>query len=165
MRQTFDAPACVIVKHANPCGVAVGANLVEAYAKAWQTDPTSAYGGILAFNRPVDEATARQIGDNKQFVEVLIAPGFSAEARALFAAKQNLRVLEVPLGAGSNALDFKRVGGGMLLQTPDLKNVARTELRVVTKRQPSEAQMDDLLFAWKVAKFVKSNAIVSAAAA
>jgi phosphoribosylaminoimidazolecarboxamide formyltransferase/IMP cyclohydrolase len=158
--KTFDAPACVIVKHANPCGVAVGDNLVEAYGKAWKTDPTSAYGGILAFNRPVDEATARQIGDNKQFVEVLIAPGFTAEARALFASKQNLRVLEVPLGAGSNALDFKRVGGGMLLQTPDLKNVARSELRVVTKLAPTAAQMDDLLFAWKVAKFVKSNAIV-----
>jgi phosphoribosylaminoimidazolecarboxamide formyltransferase/IMP cyclohydrolase len=158
--KTFEAPACVIVKHANPCGVAVGDNLVEAYGKAWKTDPTSAYGGILAFNRPVDEATARQIGDNKQFVEVLIAPGFTAEARALFASKQNLRVLEVPLGAGSNVLDFKRVGGGMLLQTPDLKNVARSELRVVTKLAPTAAQMDDLLFAWKVAKFVKSNAIV-----
>ena len=158
--KSFDAPACVIVKHANPCGVAVGDNLVQAYGKAWKTDPTSAYGGILAFNRAVDEATARQIGENKQFVEVLIAPGFTPEARALFAAKQNLRVLEVPLGSGSNALDFKRVGGGMLLQTPDLKNVARAELRVVTKLAPSPAQMDDLLFAWKVAKFVKSNAIV-----
>jgi phosphoribosylaminoimidazolecarboxamide formyltransferase/IMP cyclohydrolase len=158
--RTFDAPACVIVKHANPCGVAVGEHLVEAYGKAWKTDPTSAYGGILAFNRTVDEATARRIGDNKQFVEVLIAPGFTPEARALFAAKQNLRVLEVPLGEGSNALDFKRVGGGMLLQTPDLKNVARAELRVVTQLAPTPAQMDDLLFAWKVAKFVKSNAIV-----
>ena len=154
------APACVIVKHANPCGVAVGANLVEAYAKAWQTDPSSAYGGILAFNRPLDEATARQIGDNKQFVEVLIAPGFAPEARALLAAKQNLRVLEVPLGSACNTLDFKRVGGGMLLQTPDLKNVGRSELRVVTKLAPTPAQMHDLLFAWKVAKFVKSNAIV-----
>jgi phosphoribosylaminoimidazolecarboxamide formyltransferase / IMP cyclohydrolase len=158
--RTFEAPCCVIVKHANPCGVAVGSDLMDAYAKAWKADPTSAYGGILAFNRPVDEATARQIGDNKQFVEVLIAPGFTPEARALFAAKQNLRVLEVPLGAGSNALDFKRVGGGMLLQTPDLKNVARAELRVVTRLAPTAAQMDDLLFAWKVAKFVKSNAIV-----
>jgi phosphoribosylaminoimidazolecarboxamide formyltransferase / IMP cyclohydrolase len=158
--RTFDAPACVIVKHANPCGVAVGAQLAEAYAKAWQTDPTSAYGGILAFNRPVDEAVARLIGDNKQFVEVLIAPGFSAKARELFAAKQNLRVLEVPLGEAANALDFKRVGGGMLLQTPDLKNVVRTELRVVTKLAPTTQQMQDLLFAWKVAKFVKSNAIV-----
>jgi phosphoribosylaminoimidazolecarboxamide formyltransferase/IMP cyclohydrolase len=152
--------ACVIVKHANPCGVAVGATLVEAYDKAWSTDPTSAFGGILAFNRPVDEATARRIHDHKQFVEVLIAPGYDAGARALFAAKQNLRVLEVPLGAAANALDFKRVGGGMLLQTPDLKNVARSELRVVTRLAPTAQQMDDLLFAWKVAKFVKSNAIV-----
>jgi phosphoribosylaminoimidazolecarboxamide formyltransferase/IMP cyclohydrolase len=158
--KTFAEPCCVIVKHANPCGVAVGADLAEAYGKAWKTDPTSAYGGILAFNRPVDEATARQIGDNKQFVEVLIAPGFTPEARALFAAKQNLRVLEVPLGVATNALDFKRVGGGMLLQTPDLKNVARAELRVVTKLAPTATQTDDLLFAWKVAKFVKSNAIV-----
>ncbi len=158
--RTFDEACCVIVKHANPCGVAVGSTLVEAYAKAWQTDPTSAYGGILAFNRPVDEATARQIGDNKQFVEVLIAPGLSEAARAIFAAKQNLRVLEVPMGGAANALDFKRVGGGMLLQTPDLKNVARNELRVVTKLAPRAAQMDELLFAWKVAKFVKSNAIV-----
>jgi phosphoribosylaminoimidazolecarboxamide formyltransferase/IMP cyclohydrolase len=158
--RTLDAPACVIVKHANPCGVATGGTLAEAYAKAWQTDPTSAYGGILAFNRPVDEAVARQISEHKQFVEVLIAPGFSIEARDLFAAKQNLRVLQVPPGDGANALDFKRIGGGMLLQTPDLKNVARAELRVVTKLAPTAQQMDDLLFAWKVAKFVKSNAIV-----
>ena len=158
--KTFDAPACVIVKHANPCGVAVGSSLVDAYAKAWQTDPTSAFGGILAFNRPLDEATARQIGENKQFVEVLIAPAITPEARALFAAKQNVRLLEVPLGDAVNPLDFKRVGGGMLLQTPDMKNVGRAELRVVTKLAPTEAQLDDLLFAWKVAKFVKSNAIV-----
>jgi phosphoribosylaminoimidazolecarboxamide formyltransferase/IMP cyclohydrolase len=158
--KTFDAPACVIVKHANPCGVAIAASPVEAYAKAWKTDPTSAFGGILAFNRPLDEATARRIGENKQFVEVLIAPVISAEARAVFAAKQNVRLLEVPLGTAANALDFKRVGGGMLLQTPDTKNVVPAELRVVTKLAPTAAQMDDLLFAWKVAKFVKSNAIV-----
>jgi phosphoribosylaminoimidazolecarboxamide formyltransferase/IMP cyclohydrolase len=167
--KSFDTPdargcasvaACVIVKHANPCGVAVASSLVEAYAKAWKTDPTSAFGGILAFNRPLDEATARQIADNKQFVEVLIAPSISAEARALFASKQNVRLLEVPLGTAANALDFKRVGGGMLLQTPDTKNVGPGELRVVTKLAPTAAQMDDLLFAWKVAKFVKSNAIV-----
>jgi phosphoribosylaminoimidazolecarboxamide formyltransferase/IMP cyclohydrolase len=158
--KTFDVPACVIVKHANPCGVAVGATLEEAYGKAWATDPTSAFGGILAFNRPLDEATARKIGDNKQFVEVLIAPQVVPEARAVLAAKQNVRVLEVPLAAGANAMDFKRVGGGMLLQSPDTKNVARSELRVVTKLAPTEAQMQDMLFAWKVAKFVKSNAIV-----
>ena len=161
--KTFDAPCCVIVKHANPCGVAVGATLVDAYAKAWQTDPTSAFGGILAFNRPLDVATARQIGDNKQFVEVLIAPLVTPEARAVLASKANVRVLEVPLplqGDQSNAMDCKRVGGGMLLQSPDTKNVARSDLRVVTKLAPLEAQMSDLLFAWKVAKFVKSNAIV-----
>ena len=152
--------ACVIVKHANPCGAAVGGSLVEAYDKAWSTDPTSAYGGILAFNRPLDEATARRISDHKQFVEVLIAPGFDDGARALFAAKPNLRVLQVPLGEAANALDFKRVGGGLLLQSPDLKNVTRAELRVVTRLAPSAQQLNDLLFAWKVAKFVKSNAIV-----
>jgi phosphoribosylaminoimidazolecarboxamide formyltransferase/IMP cyclohydrolase len=173
--KTFDVPACVIVKHANPCGVAVGATLVEAYGKAWTTDPTSAYGGILAFNRTLDEATARRIGDNKQFVEVLIAPGFTPEARAILAPKHNVRVLEVPLGTAANALDFKResrqdtldykrVGGGMLLQTPDTKNVAAGELRVVTQLAPSAQQLQDLLFAWKVAKFVKSNAIVFCAA-
>ncbi len=158
--KTFEVPACVIVKHANPCGVAVDGTLVEAYIKAWKTDPTSAFGGILAFNRPLDEATARQIAEHKQFVEVLIAPAITPEARALFASKQNVRLLEVPLGTEGNALDFKRVGGGMLLQTPDTKNVMPGELRVVTQIAPTAAQMDDLLFAWKVAKFVKSNAIV-----
>ncbi|WP_326543941.1 bifunctional phosphoribosylaminoimidazolecarboxamide formyltransferase/IMP cyclohydrolase [Pseudorhodoferax sp.] len=158
--RTFDVPACVIVKHANPCGVAVGASLAEAYGKAWKTDPTSAYGGIVACNRPLDEATARAIGDNKQFVEVLIAPAITPEARAIFAAKQNVRLLEVPLGNASNPLDVKRVGGGMLLQGPDIKNVGRGELRVVTRIVPTDAQLEDLLFAWKVAKYVKSNAIV-----
>ena len=158
--KTFEAPACVIVKHANPCGVAVGGTLTEAYQKAWKTDPTSAFGGILAFNRPLDEATARQIGDNKQFVEVLIAPSVTPEARAILAPKQNVRVLEVALGKETNAMDFKRVGGGMLLQSPDVKNVGPAELRVVTKLAPTAQQMDDLMFAWKVAKFVKSNAIV-----
>jgi len=158
--KSFDGPACVIVKHANPCGVAVADTLIEAYAQAWKTDPTSAFGGILAFNRALDEATARQIGENKQFVEVLIAPHITPEARAIFAGKQNVRVLEVPLGTACNALDMKRVGGGMLLQTPDIKNVVHSELRVVTKLAPTPAQLQDLLFAWKVAKFVKSNAIV-----
>jgi phosphoribosylaminoimidazolecarboxamide formyltransferase/IMP cyclohydrolase len=169
--RSFDAPdreggpsgaACVIVKHANPCGVAVGANAVEAYRKAWSTDPTSAFGGIVAFNRPLDEATARAIVEHKQFVEVLIAPQVEPGARAALAAKTNLRLLEVPSGSGANALDLKRVGGGVLLQTPDLKNVVRAELRVVTRRAPTDAQLDDLLFAWRVAKFVKSNAIVFA---
>ena len=158
--RSFEAPACVIVKHANPCGVAVGATLTEAYQKAWQTDPTSAFGGIIAINRPLDEATARQIGDNKQFVEVLIAPAVTPEAAAVLAPKQNLRVLEVPSGSGANAVDSKRIGGGLLLQSPDNKNVGVAELRVVTKKTPTPQQMDDLMFAWKVAKFVKSNAIV-----
>ncbi|MFO1271230.1 MAG: bifunctional phosphoribosylaminoimidazolecarboxamide formyltransferase/IMP cyclohydrolase [Rubrivivax sp.] len=158
--KTFEQPACVIVKHANPCGVAVGATPLEAYTKAWKTDPTSAFGGILAFNRPLDEATARQIGEHKQFVEVLVAPSISEGARALFAGKQNVRLLEVPISKAMNAWDFKRVGGGLLVQTQDAKNVGAGELRVVTKLAPTPAQLEDLLFAWKVAKFVKSNAIV-----
>jgi len=156
--KTFDAPACVIIKHANPCGVAVGASIGEAYDKAFKTDPTSAFGGIIAFNQPLDGATAQAVV--KQFVEVLIAPSISAEAREVFAAKQNVRLLEVPISKAMNALDFKRVGGGMLLQSADAKNVAEADLKIVTKLQPTEQQMRDLMFAWKVAKFVKSNAIV-----
>jgi phosphoribosylaminoimidazolecarboxamide formyltransferase/IMP cyclohydrolase len=151
-------PACVIVKHANPCGVALGANAHEAYSKAFQTDPTSAFGGIIAFNREVDEAAAQAVA--KQFVEVLIAPSFSAEARQVFAAKQNVRLLEIALGEGHNTFDLKRVGGGLLMQSLDSKNVQPRELRVVTKRHPTPKEMDDLLFAWRVAKYVKSNAIV-----
>ncbi|MDR3384456.1 bifunctional phosphoribosylaminoimidazolecarboxamide formyltransferase/IMP cyclohydrolase [Cupriavidus basilensis] len=150
--------ACVIIKHANPCGVAVGANALEAYEKALKTDSTSAFGGIIAFNVELDEAAAQAVA--KQFVEVLIAPSFSAGARAVFAAKQNVRLLEIPLGNGLNPYDFKRVGGGLLVQGPDARNVQRDELRVVTKRQPTPKEMDDLMFAWRVAKFVKSNAIV-----
>ncbi|MEF7616454.1 bifunctional phosphoribosylaminoimidazolecarboxamide formyltransferase/IMP cyclohydrolase [Aquincola sp. MAHUQ-54] len=156
--KTFDAPACVIVKHANPCGVAVAASAAEAYAKAFKTDPTSAFGGIIAFNRALDKAAAELVV--KQFVEVLIAPAITAEAREVFAGKQNVRLLEVPLAPAMNTLDFKRVGGGLLVQSADAKNVAASELRVVTRKQPTPQQMDDLLFAWKVAKFVKSNAIV-----
>jgi phosphoribosylaminoimidazolecarboxamide formyltransferase/IMP cyclohydrolase len=161
--KSFDAgtAACVIVKHANPCGVAVGADAAAAYAKALQTDPTSAFGGIIAFNRALDGAAAELVA--RQFVEVVIAPAISAEARAIFAPKQNVRLLEVPLAPSTNALDFKRVGGGVLMQSPDAKNVGPGELRVVTRLAPTAAQMDDLLFAWKVAKFVKSNAIVFAA--
>jgi phosphoribosylaminoimidazolecarboxamide formyltransferase/IMP cyclohydrolase len=153
-----DAAACVIVKHANPCGVAVGASAAQAYAKAFKTDPTSAFGGIIAFNAPLDGATADAVA--KQFVEVLIAPEITPEARAVFASKANVRLLEVPLSRATNALDFKRVGGGVLLQSADAKNVEAAELKVVTKKAPSAQQMADLLFAWKVAKFVKSNAIV-----
>ena len=150
--------ACVIVKHANPCGVALAASAAEAYDKAFQTDPTSAFGGIIAFNRPLDGATAERVA--RQFVEVLIAPSITPEAREVLAGKVNVRVLELPLAPQMNALDFKRVGGGVLLQTTDDKNVGPSELRVVTKLAPTAAQMDDLMFAWKVAKFVKSNAIV-----
>ena len=167
--KTFDAPCCVIVKHANPCGVALGATAHEAYAKALKTDPTSAFGGIIAFNRPLDGATAEAVA--RQFVEVIIAPAITAEARAVFAAKQNVRLLEVPLSlignaldfkpeSWSNALDIKRVGGGLLLQSTDARNVAPGELKVVSHLKPSAQQLDDLMFAWKVAKFVKSNAIV-----
>jgi len=158
--KTFDEPACVIIKHANPCGVAVGASAAEAYVKALKTDPTSAYGGIVAFNRPFDGAAAEAIHAAKQFVEVLLAPAVTAEARTLFATKQNARLLEVPISKAGNTLDFKRVGGGVLLQSADDRNVQRAELRVVTRKQPTPQQLDDLMFAWKVAKFVKSNAIV-----
>jgi phosphoribosylaminoimidazolecarboxamide formyltransferase/IMP cyclohydrolase len=150
--KSFDTPACVIVKHANPCGVALGATPQEAYTKAFQTDPTSAFGGIIAFNRELDGAAAEQIA--KQFVEVLIAPAISVAARAVFAAKQNVRLLEVPLSAEMNSWDCKRVGGGVLLQSQDSKNVGAGELRVVTKLAPTAQQMQDLMFAWKVAKFV-----------
>jgi phosphoribosylaminoimidazolecarboxamide formyltransferase/IMP cyclohydrolase len=159
---TFDAPGCVIVKHANPCGVAVAGSPAEAYKKAFSTDPTSAFGGIIAFNREVDEAAAQAI--SQQFVEVVIAPAVSAAAAAVFSGKANIRVLEVePADArnhGGNALDYKRVGGGLLVQTPDALNVVENELKVVTAREPTPAQRADLLFAWRVAKFVKSNAIV-----
>ncbi|HUD32999.1 MAG TPA: bifunctional phosphoribosylaminoimidazolecarboxamide formyltransferase/IMP cyclohydrolase [Variovorax sp.] len=164
--KSFDAPACVIVKHANPCGVAIGADASEAYAKAFKTDPTSAFGGIIAFNRPVDATAAQAV--SKQFVEVLMAPGFTPEALAVFKAKANVRVLEIALPAGGasdwdngrNAVDVKRVGSGLLMQTADNRVLAESELKVVSKRQPTPAQLQDLLFAWKVAKYVKSNAIV-----
>lgn len=156
--KTFDETACVIIKHANPCGVAIGATALDAYNKAFQTDPTSAFGGIIAFNRELDGKAAEAVA--KQFVEVLIAPSFTSEAKQIFAAKQNVRLLEIPLGKGVNAYDFKRVGGGLLLQSPDAKNVALAELKVVSKKQPTPQQMQDLMFAWRVAKFVKSNAIV-----
>ena len=155
-----DRAACVIVKHANPCGVAIAADPAAAYAKAFQTDPTSAFGGIIAFNRAVDGACAQAVA--KQFVEVVIAPAFDAAAREVFAAKQNVRVLTVPPGGTSNDYDFKRVGGGLLVQTPDLATVQTAALKVVSRQQPTPQQMDDLLFAWRVAKFVKSNTIVFA---
>jgi len=156
--RSFDATACVIVKHANPCGVAVADSPRAAYDKAFKTDPTSAFGGIIAFNRPVDAATAEAVSG--QFVEVLLAPSYDGAALAILAAKKNVRVLEVPAGAGQNAFDVKRIGGGWLVQTPDAFHVPRESLKVVTRVQPTDEQMNDLMFAWKVAKYVKSNAIV-----
>ena len=156
--KTFDTTACVIVKHANPCGVALGVDALEAYSKALQTDPTSAFGGIIAFNCELDGKAAVAVA--KQFVEVLIAPSFTAEARQVFAAKQNVRLLQISLGKGLNAQDLKRVGGGLLIQSPDAKNVGLPDLKVVSKIQPTQQQLQDLMFAWRVAKYVKSNAIV-----
>jgi phosphoribosylaminoimidazolecarboxamide formyltransferase/IMP cyclohydrolase len=158
----FDAPACVIVKHANPCGVAVGAGCGEAYEHAYATDPTSAFGGILAFNTLLDGVTCKAILD-RQFVEVLIAPDYDAEALACAKKKANVRVLRIPLAPPSPGfIDSKRINSGMLMQTADARVVTRDELQVVTRLAPTEAQFADLLFAWKVAKFVKSNAIVYA---
>jgi phosphoribosylaminoimidazolecarboxamide formyltransferase/IMP cyclohydrolase len=196
--KSFDAPACVIVKHANPCGVAVAATTLDAYRKAFATDPTSAFGGIIAFNGPVDAATVEAVA--AQFLEVLIAPSYTADALAVIERKKNVRVLEIPLpesrvslesgvrldfpgddaatlaaGAGkvesdptfrkvesdpSFRLDFKRIGGGMLVQTSDVHATAASDLTVVTRKAPTPAQVGDLLFAWRVAKHVKSNAIV-----
>jgi len=166
--KSFAESACVIVKHANPCGVAVGANALECYTKAFQTDPTSAFGGIIALNRTVDAAAAQQI--SKQFVEVLMAPAYSPEALEIFKAKANVRVLQIalpefkaggtPFEQGRNAQDIKRVGSGLLIQTADNHELQLADLLVVTKVQPTPAQLQDLLFAWKVAKYVKSNAIV-----
>ncbi|MBV8063645.1 MAG: bifunctional phosphoribosylaminoimidazolecarboxamide formyltransferase/IMP cyclohydrolase, partial [Nevskia sp.] len=162
--KSFVKPACVIVKHANPCGVAVSLDGIgKAYDLAWQTDPTSAFGGIIAFNRELDAATARAIAE-RQFVEVIIAPQVSAEAREVLAAKQNVRLLESGAWADepAAALDYKRVGGGLLVQDRDEHRIQTQELKVVSKRAPTEAELHDLVFAWKVAKFVKSNAIVYA---
>jgi phosphoribosylaminoimidazolecarboxamide formyltransferase/IMP cyclohydrolase len=164
--KSFDAPACVIVKHANPCGVAVGRDALESYSKAFKTDPTSAFGGIIAFNRPVDAAAAQAV--SKQFVEVLMAPQFSEEALEIFKAKQNVRVLQIALPRGGktdwdngrNMVDIKRVGSGLLMQTADNHELKLSDLKVVTKKQPTHEELNDLLFAWTVAKYVKSNAIV-----
>ena len=181
--KAFDAPACVIVKHANPCGVAVAASPLDAYRAAFATDPTSAFGGIIAFNREVDGATVEAVA--AQFLEVLMAPAYAADALAVIEKKKNVRVLEIalpqetrvrPALGGSSGksdagaqecesdphfrLDFKRVGGGLLVQTADTRAMSATGLKVVTKLAPTPAQVDDLLFAWRVAKHVKSNAIV-----
>jgi phosphoribosylaminoimidazolecarboxamide formyltransferase/IMP cyclohydrolase len=164
--KSFEVPACVIIKHANPCGVAVAANAADAYAKAFKTDPTSAFGGIIAFNREVDRAAAELV--SKQFVEVLMAPSFSAEAREVFKGKVNVRLLEIalppggarPWDQGRNLQDVKRVGSGLLVQTADNHFLTKADLKVVTTLQPSAQQLDDLMFAWTVAQYVKSNAIV-----
>ena len=165
--KSFKQNACVIVKHANPCGVALGATAAQAYAKAFQTDPTSAFGGIIALNGLVDEEAALQI--SKQFVEVLMAPAFSPEALAVFKSKVNVRILQidVPQSGGKsawerglNAVDVKRVGSGLLMQTADNHELTLADLKVVTNIKPSDQQLQDLLFAWNVAKYVKSNAIV-----
>ena len=164
--KSFSSTACVIVKHANPCGVALGAHALEAYSKAFQTDPSSAFGGIIAFNCTVDKAAAEAV--SKQFVEVLIAPDYSADALAIFAAKANVRVLKIALPKGGdtawqqgrNAYDSKRVGSGLLIQTADNHEISAADLKVVSKKQATPQQMADMLFAWRVAKYVKSNAIV-----
>ncbi len=157
----FDVPACVIVKHANPCGVAVAADVGAAYELAYNTDPTSAFGGILAFNRTLDAATAKAILD-RQFVEVLIAPDYEPAALDYCTKKANVRVLRIPAGAAQNNYDTKRVGSGLLIQSADTRGMTQDELKTVTQRAPSEAELRDLLFAWRVAKYVKSNAIVYA---
>jgi phosphoribosylaminoimidazolecarboxamide formyltransferase / IMP cyclohydrolase len=172
--KSFDTPACVIVKHANPCGVALGDSALPAYAQAFKTDPTSAFGGIIAFNCELDGAAAQEVA--KQFVEVLIAAHFTPQALAVFAGKPNTRVLQIALPSGGtrrseqgpeqgpdqahNTQDIKRVGSGLLVQTADNRQVQIHELKLVTKVVPSAQQMQDLLFAWTVAKYVKSNAIV-----
>jgi len=150
--------ACVIVKHANPCGVAIAGSALEAYRKAFKTDPTSAFGGIISFNCVIDKATAEAVAG--QFAEVIIAPEITSDARAVFAAKQNLRVLIVPMGKASGLMDYKRVGGGLLVQSADEARITPADIKVVTRRAPTATEMSDLLFAWRVAKYVKSNAIV-----
>jgi len=159
VKQFNDAPSCVIVKHANPCGVATGGSLLEAYDRAYSTDPESAFGGIIAFNGELDAETAQAIVD-RQFVEVIIAPNVSEEAQTVIEAKKNVRLLSCGQWPTepSNRLDFKRVNGGLLVQDADL--LLADEIKVVTKREPTEQEMQDLLFSWKVAKYVKSNAIV-----
>jgi len=154
----FAEPGCVIVKHANPCGVATGASLLAAYEKAFATDPVSAFGGILGFNRALDAGTVQAVA--KQFAEVVIAPRVEPAALKILGAKANLRILEVPLARDVQPHDYKRIGGGLLVQSSDARAVERKELRVATRRQPAESEWSDLLFAWRVAKFVKSNAIV-----
>jgi phosphoribosylaminoimidazolecarboxamide formyltransferase/IMP cyclohydrolase len=157
----FESPACVIVKHANPCGVAVASDIADAYAKAFKTDPTSAFGGIIAFNRPLDAKTARAIID-RQFVEVIVAPSISADAAEVTATKKNVRVLETGVWPSAAAIgfDFKKVSGGLLVQNTDRGVITADDLKVVTEKAPTPEQVQDMLFAWTVVKYVKSNAII-----
>jgi phosphoribosylaminoimidazolecarboxamide formyltransferase/IMP cyclohydrolase len=156
----FTAPACVIVKHANPCGVAVAGNILEAYNKAFRTDPTSAFGGIIAFNQPLDATTAKAIIE-QQFVEVIVAPSIDDDAAAALKNKKNVRVLRTgdwePAVSG---FDFKKVSGGLLVQSSDMGRIAADDLEVVTSKVPTPEQVEDMLFAWTVVKYVKSNAII-----
>ena len=156
----FESPACVIVKHANPCGVAVAADIGSAYDKAFKTDPTSAFGGIIAFNRPLDADTAREIIE-RQFVEVIVAPSIDDGAATALTAKQNVRVLETgDWEVSSGGVEYKKVSGGLLVQGSDLGKISADDLRVVTEKSPTPEQLDDMLFAWTVVKYVKSNAII-----
>jgi phosphoribosylaminoimidazolecarboxamide formyltransferase/IMP cyclohydrolase len=156
----FAAPACVIVKHANPCGVAVAGNIHEAYEKAFKTDPTSAFGGIIAFNQPLDATTAKAIID-RQFVEVIVAPAIDDEAATVLSNKKNVRVLKTGDWADSApGFDFKKVSGGLLVQGNDMGKIGESDLKVVTKLAPTPQQIEDMLFAWTVVKYVKSNAII-----
>ena len=156
----FANPACVIVKHANPCGVAVAENILAAYKKAFQTDPTSAFGGIIAFNRPLDAATAKAIID-RQFVEVIVAPSIEDDAAAVLAEKKNVRVLRTgELVESVSSFDFKKVSGGLLVQNTDMGRISADDLKVVTEKAPTPMQIEDMLFAWTVVKYVKSNAII-----
>ena len=156
----FDQPACVIVKHANPCGVAQAATLLQAYEQAYATDPTSAFGGIIAFNREPDEAVMRAIID-RQFVEVILAPVIGADALKITAEKTGIRVMALGDRSGRiHQQDFKRVSGGLLIQDADAGEIGAGDLRLVTRRKPAEREITDMLFAWKVVKYVKSNAII-----
>ncbi len=160
VREFLEEPCCVIVKHANPCGVAMADNLTDAYIKAFESDSESAFGGIIAFNRELDGKTAQAIVD-RQFCEVIVAPSVTEEAKQAVAAKKNIRLLAIgDLGERQPRFDFKRVNGGLLVQDADLVNVKREDLKVVTKRAPTEEELNELLFAWRVCKYTKSNAIV-----
>ena len=156
--RSFKEPCCVIIKHANPCGVAIGVDAAEAYGKAFKTDSKSAFGGIIAFNRIVTRECAEMVSN--QFAEVIIAPEFAEGAMEIFSQKKNLRLLKMAAGSAANDFDFKRVGGGLLVQTPDTQLCTEESLKCVTERVPTDAQLKDLMFAWNVARFVKSNTIV-----